>query len=124
MSILSINILRASVPGVCSPHQADDFTCPGPTLIFDASVIWGVLSGPEIAKFKVIGPQRIFAPGMLYSGTLWFFLFGALLPIPRFLWLRKRPDHWVKNIDIPLIMGGLYLFQRSINFRCQLDSAS
>lgn len=80
--------------------------------------------GPEIAKFKVIGPQRIFAPGMLYSGVLWFFLLGALLPIPRFLWLRKYPDHWVKKIDIPLIMGGLYPFLRDINFRYRLDSAS
>ena len=55
---------------------------------------------------KVIGPQRIFAPGMIYSDTLWFFLLGAILPVPIYLWVRKHPKHWIQYVHVPIIMGG------------------
>jgi len=91
-----MNWVINNVPNVCSPTQADHFTCPKATVFFNASIIWGV-----------IGPQRIFAIGKIYSDTLWFFLLGALLPIPIWLWVRKRPKHWLRYMHVPLIMGGL-----------------
>jgi hypothetical protein len=38
--------------------------------LFTASVIWGL-----------IGPQRIFSPGQIYSGLFWFFGVGAITPL-------------------------------------------
>jgi len=105
-----MNWVLANVPGVCSPDQPDHFTCPNATVFFNASVIWGVKPRFEIVNDKVIGPQRIFAPGMIYSATLWFFLFGAILPIPIYLWVRRHPRHWLQYIHIPIIMGGKSLF--------------
>lgn len=43
---------------------------------------------------------------MIYADTLWFFLLGALLPIPIFLWVLKHPRHWLRYVHIPLIIGG------------------
>ena len=43
---------------------------------------------------------------MIYSDALWFFLLGALLPVPIFLWVRKHPTHWLRYVHIPLIIGG------------------
>jgi hypothetical protein len=60
----------------------------------------------KMLMVKVIGPQRIFAPGMIYSATLWFFLLGAILPVPVYLWVRKHPKHWFQYVHVPLIMGG------------------
>ena len=96
MNIIVMNWVINNVPNICSPTQADNFTCPKATVFFNASIIWGV-----------IGPQRIFAIVKIYSDTLWFFLLGALLPIPIWLWVRKRPEHWLRYIHVPLIMGGL-----------------
>ena len=37
-----MNWVLTNVPGVCSPDQPNHFTCPGATVFFNASVIWGV----------------------------------------------------------------------------------
>ena len=66
---------------------------------------------------KVIGPQRIFAPGMLYSGIIWFCLLGGILPILVFLWRKKYPESWIGQIDIPLVLTSLYSCPTNVNFR-------
>ena len=53
----------ATIENVCDRHQANNYTCPGGRVFFNASVIWGL-----------IGPARIFSPGQIYGGLLWFFL--------------------------------------------------
>lgn len=80
------------------------YTCPQETRIsnnsfartfFSASVIWGL-----------IGPGRLFGPGMPYRPMLWFFLIGFLLPIPFWLLSRKYPRvTWLKYVHIPLIFN-------------------
>ena len=95
MNLIVMNWSTVNVSGLCSQNQPDHFTCPGATIFYTSSIIWGV-----------IGPQRVFAPGSIYSGLLWFFLLGALLPIPIFIWARKHPKHWLGKIHVPLIFGG------------------
>ncbi|KAJ7615908.1 OPT-domain-containing protein [Roridomyces roridus] len=73
-----LNFQMTKITGVCTPTQPDKFTCPGINTFFTASVIWGLL-----------GPKRMFGPGGTYNHLLWFFLIGAILPIPIYL-LRKR----------------------------------
>lgn len=106
MNIGVMNWVLHNVPGICTPDQPDKFSCPGATVFFNASVIWGV-----------IGPQRIFAVGKIYADTLWFFGIGALLPIPIFLWVRKYPNHWLRYVHVPLIMGGLNFLTAFVNDR-------
>jgi len=107
-----MNWVLGNVRDVCSPDQPDHFSCPGATVFFNASIIWGV-----------IGPQRIFAFGMMYSDCLWFFLLGAILPIPIFLWVRKHRKHWLRYIHIPLIMGGASLHREILIIRSWHDSS-
>lgn len=107
-----MNWVLRNVRDVCAPDQQDHFSCPGATVFFNASIIWGV-----------IGPQRIFAFGMMYADCLWFFLLGALLPIPIFLWVRMHPKHWLRYIHIPLIMGGTCYLCELLIIRSWYDSS-
>ncbi|KAH8781683.1 OPT oligopeptide transporter protein-domain-containing protein [Hyaloscypha finlandica] len=59
------------IKGICKSGQADNFTCHGPRVFFNASVIFGL-----------IGPQRIFSTGSIYSSLQYFWLAGALVPSP------------------------------------------
>lgn len=61
---------------------------------------------------------------MIYSATLWFFLLGAILPIPIFLWVRKHPKHWLQYIHVPIIMGGNSLLIASVDHRPRNDPSS
>ena len=60
-----------------------------------ASVIWGL-----------IGPQRIFSPGQIYSGLFYFFGVGAVMPIVFYFAARKFPASPIKYLMAPLIFGG------------------
>ena len=84
-----------SIENVCDKHQANNYTCPGGRVFFNASVIWGL-----------IGPARIFSPGNIYSGLLWFFLVGSLLPVVIFLGARAFPKSNIRFLSAPLIFGG------------------
>jgi hypothetical protein len=63
--------------------------------LFTASVIWGL-----------IGPQRIFSPGQIYSGLFWFFGVGAITPLVIYFSARKWPSSPIKYLMAPLIFGG------------------
>ncbi|KAI8801477.1 OPT oligopeptide transporter protein-domain-containing protein [Cladochytrium replicatum] len=63
-------------------------------IFFTASVIWGA-----------IGPMRIFARGSPYEVTNWFFLIGAILPIPFWLLHKKYPKAGFAYVNWPIILN-------------------
>lgn len=70
---------------------------------------WGVVAIHAYlgTYWGVIGPKRTLLP--LYRWTLWFFLVGALLPIPLWVWARLYPYLWPRrrpaSVCIPLVFG-------------------
>ncbi|KAF8137872.1 OPT-domain-containing protein [Mycena galopus ATCC 62051] len=88
-----LNFQMTKIPGVCTPEQADHFTCPDVNTFFTASVLWGTL-----------GPKRMFGAGGIYNGLLWCFLIGALLPIPVYL-LRKKVKA-LEYLHLPVLLNG------------------
>lgn len=90
-----LNFALNNIPEICTPHQPSHFTCPGGRVFFSASIIWGL-----------IGPQRIFSPGQIYSSLFIFFAIGALLPIVIYLLSKKYPKSPLKYLMAPLIFGG------------------
>lgn len=96
-----------NIPGLCEQHHPDYFTCPQARVFGTASLIWGG-----------IGPQRLFSPGHLYNPLLYFFLIGAILPIPFYYCSRKWPQSWFKYVNLPVFMNGTSLMPPAtgINF--------
>ncbi|KAJ4387494.1 hypothetical protein N0V93_008086 [Gnomoniopsis smithogilvyi] len=84
----------SNIENVCTSAAADHMTCPGTSVFFTASVIWGV-----------VGPQRMFSDG-IYNATLYGFLWGFLLPIPFYFLAKRFPTSWVRNIHIPVFLSG------------------
>ncbi|KZV85839.1 OPT-domain-containing protein [Exidia glandulosa HHB12029] len=86
----------ANVEDICKPHQKDALTCPHTKVFFTASAIWGL-----------IGPTRQFGKGSLYHPELYALVFGALIPLPFWLWQRKYPQSRVKLISMPIVLNGV-----------------
>lgn len=86
----------ATIEGVCTDDQPEKFNCAAQAVFYTASLIWGA-----------IGPARIFSAGHLYSGAMWGFLIGVLLPFPGWYLARKYPTSWYKYINWPIITGGI-----------------
>ena len=55
----------------------------------------------------LIGPNRQFGSGSIYHFQLYAIIIGAVLPIPFWLWQRRRPNSWVKYVSIPIILNGV-----------------
>lgn len=92
-SLVQLGVLiwaEGNVEGLCDVDQNGRFTCPGARVFYNASVIWGV-----------IGAQRQYAPGQLYSGLLVFFIIGAVLPVVSWVVLRRWPNSFTKFINWP-----------------------
>lgn len=85
----------SNIVDICSTTQRDGFICPTTQVFGTASIIWGV-----------IGPQRQFSPGQMYSSLLWFFLIGALCPFIAWLISLKWPNSIIRYINFPLIFSG------------------
>ncbi|RKP10400.1 oligopeptide transporter OPT family [Thamnocephalis sphaerospora] len=86
--------LMFSVEGICDPKLNPEWSCRSARVFYSASVIWGV-----------IGPDRMFGAQGYYSILMWFFLIGALLPVPFWLLSRRYPKSWVKYINIPVMLA-------------------
>lgn len=86
----------ANIVDICQPHQPQFFTCPSTTVFATSSLLWGG-----------IGPQRVFSPGAMYSPFLWFFLLGAVLPIPFYYLARRFPLSYWRYINIPVLFSGI-----------------
>lgn len=92
--------LFATTPDICTSLNANSLTCPQMRSFFTASVIWGV-----------IGPQRLFGSGAVYTNLLYAFLAGGMLPIllwmylqrVRSLFLLSRPRGAGRLISTPLL---------------------
>ncbi|XP_057990340.1 oligopeptide transporter 4-like [Hevea brasiliensis] len=71
------------------------WTCPGDTVFFDASVIWGL-----------VGPRRIFGSLGNYQAMNWFFLGGAAGPV--IVWLLHKifpKQSWIPMINLPVLLA-------------------
>lgn len=86
----------AHIDGICETTQSDGFTCPNGRTIYNAAIIWGV-----------VGPRKMFSEGTLYHPLLYFFLIGALAPIPFWLLARRYPTSFWRYINTPLIFSGI-----------------
>ncbi|KAG8748166.1 hypothetical protein FRC10_008899 [Ceratobasidium sp. 414] len=85
----------ANVKDLCSPKQPQHLTCPHNQVYFTASAVWGL-----------IGPQRQFGKGETYHPELYALAFGALIPIPFWLWKRKFPQSRLKYVNMPVLLNG------------------
>jgi len=95
VQVLVLNFALTNVEDVCTIKQKQHFSCPGAKVFFSASVIWGLL-----------GPQRIFSPGQIYSILLIMFPIGAAMPVIFWLLSRKFPRSIFKYAMAPIILGG------------------
>jgi len=94
IQVAVLNFALTNIKDACTLHQPEHFTCPGGKVFFSASIIWGL-----------IGPQRIFSPGQIYSGLFWFFLVGARTPVIFYFAARKWPKSPIKYLIAPLLFG-------------------
>lgn len=88
--------MLANIEDICTPRQKNGFMCPGTNVFATASLVWGG-----------VGPRRMFGPGAPYNALLWFFLIGALLPIPFYLLARRFPLSFWRYVNIPIFFAGL-----------------
>ncbi|KAI9462332.1 OPT-domain-containing protein [Lactarius psammicola] len=84
-----------NINDICSPDQKARFTCPNLNVFNTSSIIWGG-----------IGPARFFSSGALYSSLMWFFLIGAVLPIPFYYLARRYPRSAWRYVHIPVSLVG------------------
>ena len=106
--------LLETVPSICDPTKLPEgspWTCPGDDVFFNASIIWGV-----------VGPLRMFGRLGLYSKMNYFFLAGALAPVPFWAVARAFPDSawapWLRLVNMPVLLGatGMMPPARSVNY--------
>ncbi|KAI1384598.1 small oligopeptide transporter [Hypoxylon trugodes] len=95
IQIAVLNFALNNIEGACDLTQPQRFTCPGGRVFFSASVIWGL-----------IGPSRVFSPGQIYSGLLFFFVLGAAAPVVFWIAAKRWPKSPAKYLMAPLIFGG------------------
>lgn len=90
--------LLTSVENICQDALLpanSPWTCPGDTVFFDASVIWGL-----------VGPRRIFGSQGNYAAMNWFFFGGAIGPIIVWLLHKAFPKQtWIPLINLPVLLG-------------------
>ena len=78
-------------PDICTPDQPQRLVCPVVPVFFTSSVVWGA-----------IGPVRQFGSGVLYHPVLYAMIFGALIPIPFWIWAKRRPKSIASKIFTPV----------------------
>ncbi|RLM61418.1 oligopeptide transporter 1-like [Panicum miliaceum] len=106
--------LLESVPNICDPARLPEgspWTCPGDDVFFNASIIWGV-----------VGPLRMFGRLGRYAKMNYFFLAGALAPVPFWAASRAFPGSawapWLRLVNMPVLLGatGMMPPARSVNY--------
>lgn len=91
-----INWALNHIPGICTSEATNGFTCSFPKTHFNTSMIWGG-----------IGPRRFFMSPTGYHSLFYFFLIGAVLPIPVYFLRRRYPDSFWRHVHVPLFLGCL-----------------
>ncbi|KAK4218538.1 OPT oligopeptide transporter protein-domain-containing protein [Rhypophila decipiens] len=94
--IAVLNWMFVNVPGICTPQALNGFTCPIARVHFNGSILWGV-----------VGPSEFFGPNATYRPLVWAFALGAVLPIPLWLYARKKRNSIVRKINLPVLFGSL-----------------
>jgi OPT family oligopeptide transporter len=89
-----LNWMFAHVDGLCTPDAVNGFSCPIARVHFNGSIIWGV-----------VGPGEFFGPQGPYRVITWCFLAGAVLPVPLWLYARRRPDSLLRKVNLPVVFG-------------------
>ncbi|RUS27410.1 hypothetical protein BC938DRAFT_483292 [Jimgerdemannia flammicorona] len=85
--------LYTNVENICTP-KGYPWTCRNAKTFYSASVIWGV-----------IGPAKMFGGESPYSVVLWFFLIGAVLPIPFYFLAKRYPNSFFKHVHMPVLLS-------------------
>ncbi|KAG0630581.1 hypothetical protein M758_1G189400 [Ceratodon purpureus] len=90
--------LLTSIPNICEAEilpANSPWTCPSDQVFFDASVIWGL-----------IGPKRMFGKLGNYNAVNWFFLAGAVAPVPFWILHKIFPKKkWPTYVYTPILIG-------------------
>lgn len=84
-----------NISGICTPDASDRFICPGTKVFSTASVIWGL-----------IGPKLQFSAGQQYHALLYFFIIGAVMPIPTYFAAKRWPHSFLRYVSWPVIFTG------------------
>lgn len=95
-SVAVLNWSLGNISNVCTSDAVNGFSCPFSRTKFNTSLIWGA-----------IGPRHYFTNGIGYSSLLYFFIIGAVLPIPVYFLKRRYPNSLWRRVHIPLFLGGL-----------------
>ena len=94
-----LNFQMNQIPGVCTQHAPNHYTCPGVNTFFTASVLWGT-----------IGPKKIFGVGGQYTAMLLGWPLG--LAITGVVWGLQRTwprVGWLRQLHpIAMLYGALY----------------
>ncbi|CAI6340335.1 unnamed protein product [Periconia digitata] len=91
-----LNWMLKFVPGICTPHAINGFTCPIARVHFNGSILWGV-----------VGPKRFFGPGALYRPLVWAFLIGFVAPILLWLPARRNRKSILRKVNLAVVFGSL-----------------
>ncbi|PWN33125.1 small oligopeptide transporter [Meira miltonrushii] len=97
-AVVQVSVLNwslGSISDICTQQQKYHFSCPNGRVFYTASVVWGL-----------VGPQRIFSPGQLYNGMLYFFIPGLLVPIVIYMAARRWPRSSIRFLNGPILFGG------------------
>ena len=94
--ILVQNWMFENIVDMCSTNQPQGFICPSTGVFATSSLLWGG-----------IGPHRLFSPGSMFNALLYFFLIGALLPIPFYYLARRYPLSYWRYVNIPIFFAGI-----------------
>lgn len=60
-----------------------------------------------LTKPGVIGPQRMFGPGAIYTSIQWYWLLGALLPVAFYILMRYLPRSPLRLLNAPVMLGAM-----------------
>jgi len=93
VNYIVMNLILANVNLLDNEDPA--WTPRSSRIFYTASLIWGA-----------VAPARLFGPLTPYRPLLWFFLVGALLPIPFWLLHRKYPRQKWHLVNIPIMALG------------------
>ncbi|WWD18152.1 OPT family small oligopeptide transporter [Kwoniella shandongensis] len=88
-------LLFRTISDICAPRQRSLLNCASTKTFFTSTIIWGL-----------IGPDRLFSKGSMYYPQVYAALVGAVLPIPLWLYVRKNPRSWLRNLNLPVIFNG------------------
>lgn len=96
VAVLVQRWMFSNIPDICAPDQKSHFICPGTSVFALSAMVWGG-----------VGPSRMFSAGALYNPLLWFFLIGAVLPVPFYYLARKYPLSYWRFVNVPVMFAGV-----------------